>query len=48
MTFGMRNAPATFQHMMHVVLGDDDDLDDVVVYSDILPSVILIKPLLPS
>ena len=38
MAFGMRNAPATCQHMMHLVLGDVPHckvyLDDVVVYSD--------------
>lgn len=38
MAFGMRNAPATFQRLMHVVLGDVPHcnvyLDDVVVYSD--------------
>lgn len=38
MAFGMSNAPATFQHMMHFVLGDVPQcnvyLDDMVVYSD--------------
>lgn len=38
MAFGMRNAPATFQHLMHIVLGNVPNcnvyLDDVVVYSD--------------
>lgn len=37
MAFGMRNAPATFQRLMHLVLGDmqncNVNLDDVVVYS---------------
>lgn len=37
MAFGMRNAPATFQRMMHMVLGTVPNcnvyLDDVVVYS---------------
>lgn len=37
MAFGMRNAPATFQRLMHLVLGDVPNcnvyLDDVVVYS---------------
>ena len=38
MAFGMRNAPATFQRLMQLVLGDvpccNVYLDDVVVYSD--------------
>uniref|UniRef100_A0A671WFH3 Gypsy retrotransposon integrase-like protein 1 n=1 Tax=Sparus aurata TaxID=8175 RepID=A0A671WFH3_SPAAU len=38
MAFGLRNAPATFQRLMHLVLGDvpacNVYLDDVVVYSD--------------
>ncbi|KAK7926200.1 hypothetical protein WMY93_008510 [Mugilogobius chulae] len=38
MAFGMRNAPATFQRLMHVVLSDVSNcnvyLDDIVVYSD--------------
>lgn len=38
MAFGMRNTPATFQRLMHLVLGDVSNcnvyLDDVVVYSD--------------
>jgi len=38
MAFGMRNAPATFQRLMHLVLGDVPNcnvyLDDVVVFSD--------------
>ena len=38
MAFGMRNAPATFQRLMQLVLGDVPHcnvyLDDVVVYSD--------------
>lgn len=37
MAFGMRNVPATFQRLMHMVLGDIPHcnvyLDDVVVYS---------------
>lgn len=44
MAFGMRNAPATSQRMMHLVLGDAPHynvyVDDVVVYSDrgVLPT----------
>lgn len=38
MAFGMRNAPATFRRLMHLMLGDVPQcnvyLDDVVVYSD--------------
>ncbi|KAL6461078.1 hypothetical protein MHYP_G00310440 [Metynnis hypsauchen] len=38
MAFGLRNAPATFQRLMTIVLGDvpncDAYLDDIVVYSD--------------
>ena len=38
MAFGMKNAPATFQRLMHMVLGDVPQcnvyLDDVVVYTD--------------
>ncbi len=38
MAFGMRNAPATFQRLMNIVLGDVPQcnvyLDDVVVYSN--------------
>ena len=38
MAFGMRNAPATFQRLIQLVLGDVPHcnvyLDDVVVYSD--------------
>ena len=38
MAFGMRNAPATFQRLMHMVLSGVANcgayLDDVVVYSD--------------
>ena len=38
MAFGMRNAPSTFQRLMHLVLGDvprcNVYLDDVVVYAD--------------
>lgn len=37
MAFGMRNAPSTFQRLMHLVLHDvqncDAYLDDIVVYS---------------
>ncbi len=37
LAFGMRNAPATFQRLMHIVLGDvpncDAYLDDIVIYS---------------
>ena len=38
MPFGLRNAPAMFQHLMNMVVGDLDNcavyLDDVVAYSD--------------
>ncbi len=38
LAFGMRNAPATFQRMMHQVLSGVSDcevyLDDIVIYSD--------------
>ncbi|CAM4523472.1 unnamed protein product [Leuciscus chuanchicus] len=38
MAFGLRNAPATFQRMMHIVLGTVSNcnvyLDDVVVYTN--------------
>ncbi len=38
LAFGMRNAPATFQRLMHIVLGDvpncDAYLDDIVIYSE--------------
>ncbi|KAL7839293.1 hypothetical protein SRHO_G00259510 [Serrasalmus rhombeus] len=38
MAFGLRNAPATFQRLMTIVLGDmpncDAYLDNIVVYSD--------------
>ncbi len=38
LAFGMRNAPATFQHMMQQILSDVPNsevyLDDIVVYSD--------------
>lgn len=35
MAFGMRNAPATFQQLMNLILGEvkNCNLDDVVVYS---------------
>ncbi len=38
MAFGMKNAPATFQRLMNIVLGDVPQcnvyLDDIVVYSN--------------
>lgn len=38
LAFGMRNAPATFQRLMHIVLGDvpncDAYLDDIIVYTE--------------
>lgn len=38
LAFGMRNAPATFQRMMHQVLSGVPNcevyLDDIVIYSD--------------
>lgn len=45
MPFGLRNAPAKFQHLMNMVVGDLDGcavyLDDVVVYSDSWTSHVL-------